>query len=90
MTPQQVRTAKFAAIASIAPLVWVIALLVIEGIGVAGGGHGTISEVIWIAWAHQPGPIALLFATFTFWVGVLCGHFMWQARGLYEDIRRGQ
>lgn len=52
--------------------------------------EATISETIWVLWVNQPGPIALCLATVAFWVGVLCGHFFWQSRRVYESISERQ
>jgi hypothetical protein len=87
VNPQQRLTLRALGLASVAAGLIVLGLLCWEGYALTLGASATISEVIWILWAAQPGPIALVFATLTFWAGVLCGHFVWQSAKVYAEIR---
>lgn len=66
----------------------VVVALVTEGRAIAVGGHSTISELFWLAFALQPGPFLLAAFVVGFVAGALAGHFFWQSRGQYDRIRR--
>lgn len=50
--------------------------------------HATISEVTWIAFAAQPGPIAIVLVVVALLFGALVGHLLWQNSGLYDSVRK--
>jgi len=66
----------------------VVFLLVVEGHAVIVGGHSTISELLWLAWAKQPGAIFIVSHALAapFWY--LLGHLFWQSQDTYDRIRR--
>jgi hypothetical protein len=88
MTPGQHQTARVLAAALVAVAVIAAGLLAWEFYSLTLNDSATISETFWVLWAHQPGPIALVLATVSFWAGVLAGHFAWQSRSVYDGIRR--
>lgn len=88
MNAAQRYTVRGLLIASIAFAFLVGALLYVEGHAVAVGGHSTISELVWLAWANQPGAVFIVshMLAAPFWY--LAGHFFWQSKGTYEQIRK--
>ena len=62
--------------------------LVVEGMAVSSGGNSTISELVWLAWASQPGAVLIVshMLAAPFWY--LCGHFFWQSQKVYDAIRK--
>jgi len=61
----------------------------IELAAIRQGGDSTISRLVWYAWATQPGAILLVLVPLSWIVAYLFGHFFWQNRGLYDEIRKG-
>lgn len=88
MTPGQTKTLRVLVLAAALIVGTSLGLLVWEFHSLALHDSATISETVWVLWAHQPGPIALLIATMGFWSGVLLGHFLWQSERVYDGIRR--
>jgi hypothetical protein len=88
VTPQQRKTLLRLAIACFLAAACVGWLLFTEGAAVVQGGHSTISELVWLAWAQQPWVFLLVGVTVTAVVFFLAGHFFAQTSGFYERIRR--
>lgn len=88
MNSAQKYTARGIAIGAALFAAAVVFLLAIEGHAVIVGGHSTISELIWLAWAKQPGAIFIISHVLAapFWF--LCGHLLWQSSDVYDRIRR--
>lgn len=89
MNKQQITTLKLLGIAGLGSVLLVAYLLFVEGHAVVVGGHSTISELIWLAWATQPGAIFLLSHLISAPIWFLGGHFFWQASDKYDQIRKG-
>lgn len=87
MTAGQRKTLKVIGGATVLGLFLCLMLLGWEFHSITLRDQATISETIWVLWAHQPGPIALLLATLAFWAGVFCGHFLWQSAKIYNELR---
>lgn len=66
----------------------VLALCGIEGYAVSLNDQATISELIWLGYAAQPGPFLFISCGLTAVVCVLSGHFFWQNSGTYELLRK--
>lgn len=88
MNTAQKYTARGIAIGAALFAAIVVFLLVVEGHAVIAGGHSTISELMWLAWAKQPGAIFIISHVLAapFWF--LMGHFFWQSSDVYERIRK--
>jgi hypothetical protein len=89
MTSQQVRTVKRLGVALgifVALVVW---LLYTEGAAIVQGGHSTITEVVQLAFAHQPWVFVLLGVVLVAIVAFLAGHFFAAPASHYERLRRG-
>jgi hypothetical protein len=63
-------------------------LLYVEAEAVVQGGKSTISELIWRAFAEQPGPILGFTVLLSGLVFFLLGHFVWQSSDKYDEIRK--
>lgn len=63
--------------------------LVVEFSAVGRGDASTISELVWSAWAAQPGAFLAVLLPLTFASGWLGGHFAWQSRVVYDAAREG-
>lgn len=63
--------------------------LVVEFRAVAAGGNSTISEIVWSAWAAQPGAFVAVLVPLVFAAGFLSGHFFWQSKPVYDAERAG-
>jgi hypothetical protein len=88
MTPGQRKTARVLAAALVTAAVIAAGLLAWEFHSLTLNDSATISETVWVLWAAQPGPIALVLLTVGFWAGALISHFVWQSRSVYDGIRR--
>jgi hypothetical protein len=88
VTPQQRKTLLRLAVACFLAAACVGWLLYTEGAAVAQGGHSTISELVWLAWAQQPWVFLLAGLVVTAVVFFLLGHFTAQTASFYEGIRR--
>jgi hypothetical protein len=88
VTPQQRKTLLRLAVACFLAAACVGWLLFTEGAAVVQGGHSTISELVWLAWAQQPWVFLLVGVTVTAVVFFLAGHFFAQTSSFYEGIRR--
>lgn len=88
MNSAQKYTARGIAIGAAMFAAAAVFLLVVEGHAVAVGGHSTISELVWQAWANQPGAILIVshMLAAPFWY--LLGHLFWQSRDTYDRIRK--
>jgi hypothetical protein len=86
-TAYDAKTLKRLAIWFAAAALMILALLVIEGLAVVQGGNSTISELIWMAWANQPGPCAAVVVLLAAAVFFLLGHFWWQSSDKYDQLR---
>jgi hypothetical protein len=89
MTTGQKRTAKLVGIVVGIIFLALLSLLVIEGLGIASGDEASISEVVWIVWAHQPWVVWLVSVMGAFLSGFLFGHFFAQSKSVYDEIRKG-
>lgn len=76
------------AVASLLVGLAVVVLLVTEGHAVAVGGHSTISELVWLAWARQPWAFLLVSHVLAAPAWFLAGHFFAQSREVYDRMRR--
>lgn len=88
MNAQQKWTVRGIAVGAALFAAFVVFLLVVEGHAVVTGGHSTISELVWLAWANQPGAILIVshMLAAPFWY--LCGHLFWQSSSVYDRIRK--
>lgn len=90
MTSGQKKTARVLMLAGAMAFVYFAGLLVWEFKALAMNDQASISEVIWVAWAHQPGPIALMLIIVAHVSGWLGGHFLWQSANVYDKARHEQ
>lgn len=88
MNKAQVYTARGIFIGAALFALAVVFLLAVEAHAVAVGGHSTISELVWLVWATQPGAVFIVshMLAAPFWY--LLGHFLWQSRDTYDRIRK--
>lgn len=88
MTPRR-QTLRGIVIALTVALASGLIALGVEFHAIAAGGNSTISEIVWSAWAAQPGAFVAVLLPLAFAAGFLAGHFFWQARAVY-DAERGR
>ncbi len=86
MTPRQRTLRGLAVVFALAFAAGAVAIAV-EFRAVAAGGNSTISEIVWSAWAAQPGAFVFVLASPLFGAGVLVGHLFWAPRVVYDAIR---
>lgn len=89
MTPQQVKTLKRLIVTVALLFVTTTWTLYVEFAAVAQGGESTISELAWLAWAHEPGALFGVGMLLTAAVAFLGGHFFWQSPTVYKAKREG-
>lgn len=87
MTPAQKKTVRGLVIAAIVAFGVLLWLLMVEMQAVGNEG-ATISELVWVVWAHQPGVLLIVSHTIAapFWF--LMGHFFWQSKNVYDELRK--
>lgn len=88
MTPRQ-QTLRGIVIALAVALASGVIALVVEFHAIAAGGNSTISEIVWSAWAAQPGAFVAVLLPLVFAAGFLAGHLLWQSKPVYNAARAG-
>jgi hypothetical protein len=88
VTSQQVRTAKRLALLGCAAVVLVLYAGVVEFQAVVQGGQSTISELMRLAWIHQPGAILVLCVLAALVAGILLAHFWWAGSATYDALEK--
>lgn len=86
MTPAQRTTIRGIVIFVAAGAVSLLWLLYVE-LGAIGSPGATISELVWVVWAHQPWVIFIVSHTIAAPVWFILGHFLAAPKETYNRIR---